>query len=129
MRTLCAILIGLCCAGYGFAAGVPRVLAMKCAKCHGAGAAMSDFDLTTRDALLKGGKHGVDVVPGKPAESRLYQWISEGRMPPDGKLAAAEIEAVREWIADGAQGSVGKDRKSTRLNSSHIQKSRMPSSA
>ena len=27
------------------------------------------------------------------------------------------------------QGEIGKDRKSTRLNSSHIQKSRMPSSA
>ena len=29
----------------------------------------------------------------------------------------------------GAEGSPGADRKSTRLNSSHIQKSRMPSSA
>ena len=38
-----------------------------------------------------------------------------------------EITAVR---AQGAGGqNVNKDRKSTRLNSSHIQKSRMPSSA
>ena len=31
--------------------------------------------------------------------------------------------------ADGAQHQLKLDRKSTRLNSSHIQKSRMPSSA
>ena len=35
------------------------------------------------------------------------------------------------WVKEALQGAglVGRDRKSTRLNSSHIQKSRMPSSA
>ena len=37
---------------------------------------------------------------------------------------AADIEAVYLWVGTGVR-----DRKSTRLNSSHIQKSRMPSSA
>ena len=33
------------------------------------------------------------------------------------------------WIADAHMASYKKDRKSTRLNSSHITRSRMPSSA
>ena len=40
------------------------------------------------------------------------------------KVARGELVAVM-----GASGSGKSDRKSTRLNSSHIQKSRMPSSA
>ena len=41
-----------------------------------------------------------------------------------------EFEDINaEMIAQGKEPAEGKDRKSTRLNSSHIQKSRMPSSA
>ena len=40
----------------------------------------------------------------------------------------AERQGIRKWYTD-AQALVDEDRKSTRLNSSHIQKSRMPSSA
>ena len=50
--------------------------------------------------------------------------------PMAGMLAAAEIESaagLAEFRLDAGEGT--EDRKSTRLNSSHIQKSRMPSSA
>ena len=40
-----------------------------------------------------------------------------------------EIGAERPLVAHGAERAMNPDRKSTRLNSSHIQKSRMPSSA
>ena len=53
---------------------------------------------------------------------------------PDAHRAAARAAAGQEWV--GLLGTVcpetsaaPRDRKSTRLNSSHIQKSRMPSSA
>ena len=48
---------------------------------------------------------------------------------------SATARAERRWWSDGNRSTVGEalfrriDRKSTRLNSSHIQKSRMPSSA
>ena len=42
---------------------------------------------------------------------------------------AADVEAVREGLADGTIDIVATDRKSTRLNSSHDESSRMPSSA
>ena len=59
---------------------------------------------------------------------RRYTWGFEYDGPPLKKgalfvFAHTDIDAVAETEADGS------DRKSTRLNSSHIQKSRMPSSA
>ncbi|HUQ94892.1 MAG TPA: PSD1 and planctomycete cytochrome C domain-containing protein [Bryobacteraceae bacterium] len=81
---------------------VERVLLQRCAKCHGAGAAQSDFVISTRAALLKGGKHGAAVVPGDAAGSRLYQWVSEGKMPPGQKLDAVSVASIKQWINGGA---------------------------
>ena len=45
-------------------------------------------------------------------------------------IAPGDVEEVATGInLPGADRSIARDRKSTRLNSSHIQKSRMPSSA
>ena len=44
-------------------------------------------------------------------------------------LEATIIMAPQIWKASGHVDTFSEDRKSTRLNSSHIQKSRMPSSA
>lgn len=50
------------------------------------------------------------VVPGDPAQSRLYVIMSEddpagqgGKMPPGGLVPFCELEAVRLWILNGAQ--------------------------
>ena len=51
---------------------------------------------------------------------RSYQWHSYAVEPPPGAVALARNDACLQAF---------RDRKSTRLNSSHIQKSRMPSSA
>ncbi|MBI3684122.1 MAG: DUF1553 domain-containing protein [Acidobacteria bacterium] len=88
---------------------VGRLLATQCAKCHGAGSAhLSDFDISSRDSLLKGGKHGPAIVPGDASGSRLYQWIVEGKMPPGEKLDAATTTAVGDWINAGAPWDGGK---------------------
>lgn len=47
---------------------------------------------------------GLRVVPGDPDASILYQLISAGTMPAlGGPLTAAQIETIREWIAEGAE--------------------------
>ena len=56
------------------------------------------------------------------AESEVISYIGEGRAKED--IAAGVIESVVAKVAQLAQ-----DRKSTRLNSSHSSRSRMPSSA
>src|ERR1044072_5441546 len=81
------------------------ILETKCAACHGA-ARMSDLDVRDRATILKGGKRGPAIVPGKAGESLLYQAVrrdGELKMPP-GKaaLTAAEVNAIRDWIDHGA---------------------------
>src|SRR4051794_14274493 len=82
------------------------VFEAKCAACHGP-ARMSELDLRERDTILKGGKRGPAIVPGKADESLLYKAIRrEGdvQMPP-GKtvLTTAEVNAIRDWINAGAK--------------------------
>ena len=62
--------------------------------------------LTSAEGLLKGGKRGAVVVPGKPDESLLFKLVSGGppRMPLTGEpLSKPEIETIRQWIEQGAK--------------------------
>ena len=73
------------------------------------------------------------VGQGTPTEPPHTEAPLESNMSREGYFKA--LEAVLEYIAAGDiyQANISQrfatDRKSTRLNSSHIQKSRMPSSA
>ncbi len=81
------------------------VLDRNCMTCHGA-SQMSGLDLRQRETMLKGGKRGPAIVPGKAAGSLLYQSLShqaELKMPP-GKdpISREEQEILRKWIDEGA---------------------------
>src|SRR5262245_13285925 len=52
-----------------FAKQVRPLLARYCLECHNAKDAKGDLNLETFAALMKGGKSGEVVVPGKPDES------------------------------------------------------------
>lgn len=43
------------------------------------------------------------VVPGEPGCGEVTIRLGEGSMPPGAPLSAAELCAVRTWIADGAE--------------------------
>src|SRR2546430_13783412 len=60
---------------------VGPILAENCVKCHGGEKTKGEFDLTSRESLLKGGADGVDVVPGKAKESRLIRLLSHAEEP------------------------------------------------
>src|SRR5580704_17630754 len=64
-----------------FATDVAPILAEKCVECHGQKSTMSDFDLRTRDGLMKGGKHGAAVIPGNSAGSSLYRHLTAQAQP------------------------------------------------
>lgn len=90
-----------------FASQVRGILVGKCVQCHGGEKTESEFDLTTREALLHGGVYSEEVVvPGEAARSFLLKTLThadEPRMPEDGeKLSDAEIASIREWIELGA---------------------------
>jgi hypothetical protein len=85
---------------------VKPLLAERCLKCHGGQKTKGDFDLNTREGLLKGGSDGPAVVPGKSKQSRLVKLIrheDEPRMPAQSqKLSAAQAKLIADWIDFGA---------------------------
>ena len=89
---------------------VEPVLRRSCVGCHGAARKKSGLDLRTLDSILRGGEHGPAIVPGNPAESRLYQLVQAGadpQMPPDKKrLNSEELSVLAAWIRrlDGDTG-------------------------
>jgi cytochrome c553 len=84
---------------------IAPLLTARCVRCHQGDETQGDVRLTQADQVIDGQGDGWLVVPGKPAESYLLDVISgaEPSMPKSGEpLTAAEVEAVRNWIAAGA---------------------------
>src|SRR6188474_2932131 len=82
---------------------VVPIFKRSCNGCHHPGKLKGQLDLTTYDALKKGGKHGAGFVPGKPKESILIEEISgeEPSMPKEGEpLSKAEIALIERWIVE-----------------------------
>ena len=84
---------------------VRPVLSRRCFSCHAGKVQLSGLRLDSREAVLKGGKSGPAVVPGKPAASALVKAVRYSgalKMPPAGKLPEAEIAVLERWIEMGA---------------------------
>jgi hypothetical protein len=84
---------------------VAPILERKCLSCHEGKDAKGELSLATRELALAGGEGGESIVPGKPDESSLLDYISgdSPEMPKEGKpLTADEVAALRQWIATGA---------------------------
>ncbi len=88
-----------------FESKIRPVLAGNCYACHTA-VQSGGLRLDSRADVLKGGKSGPAIVPGKPEESLLLQVArhAEGRpkMPPAGRLGDDEIRDLATWVRDGA---------------------------
>jgi len=91
-----------------FTRDVQPIFEASCWNCHGPKRTESGFRLDQRDAALKGGERGGDIIPGKSAESLLIHAVSglhdELKMPKKGeKLTAEQVGILRAWIDQGAQ--------------------------
>jgi hypothetical protein len=91
-----------------YARDIKPFLAKYCLECHSADTTKGELNLETYKDLLKGGKKGVDVVPGKPDESRLVTLVEKKEKPemPPKKAkqpTPAEAAVLRAWIAAGAK--------------------------
>ena len=88
-----------------FETRIRPVLAEHCYACH-TGAQSGGLRLDSSEAVLKGGKSGPAIVPGRPADSLLIQALSHThqklKMPPGRKLDDPEIAALSEWVKSGA---------------------------
>ncbi len=91
-----------------FTRDIKPILLNSCWKCHGDEKPKSRFRLTTRDAALKGGQHGLDIFLGESAKSPLIHYVArqvpDMEMPPEGRgtpLTAGQIALLRAWIDQG----------------------------
>ena len=90
-----------------FETQVLPVLERKCFACHSdPDRAKSELVLAGRAGLLRGGARGPAIDPEDPDASLLLQAVSYNdeqlEMPPSGRLAEEEIEALRQWVRLGA---------------------------
>jgi len=90
------------------------IMNLRCTVCHGSRKREAGLDLRTRASMLKGGKSGPAIVPGKPKESLVLKRIHAREMPPRKLLVdfgvrpieSPEIETLTKWIAQGAPQEV-----------------------
>ncbi|MBI3209488.1 MAG: hypothetical protein HYZ37_11390 [Candidatus Solibacter usitatus] len=84
---------------------VAPILKRRCLACHNQQLNNGGISFQDRASLLKSGRHGRLVVPGKPDESYLLRTLShkdEIKMPPGIPLSRKEILVIRKWIEQGA---------------------------
>lgn len=84
------------------------ILREKCLSCHGGSDKIrGGLALTSREAMLTGGDSGPAIDLESPEDSLLLSAVNYDalEMPPSGKLPAAEIGIIAEWLKAGAAWS------------------------
>src|SRR5262245_50482362 len=91
---------------------VDPIFVNKCISCHSGNVKEGKFDLSSYDTMMRGGKGGPVVVPGKSAESRLAKFCQKAIrpfMPPRSEeaLSPDELALIKLWIDQGAKAPTG----------------------
>lgn len=85
---------------------VRPLLVSRCYSCHSAEAKVvkGGLRLDSRAGWMKGGDSGPVIVPGEPEKSLFIEAVryESLEMPPKGKLPAAEVAVLEQWVAMGA---------------------------
>ena len=95
-----------------FEKDIRDIIELNCVACHYEGGAESRLVVEDAATMIKGGKRGAGIVPGKPDESLIYLVAARKKtphMPPlPNKVEAAaftpkELGLLRQWILEGAK--------------------------
>jgi hypothetical protein len=87
---------------------IEPLLATHCYECHShdAGEASGGLVLDSKAGWSVGGDSGPSITPGKLDKSLLWRVVNYKEhgleMPPDGKLADADLLLLKKWIESGA---------------------------
>jgi WD40 repeat protein len=95
-----------------YAKEVEPILFKRCISCHSGSVKKSNLDLASYNSLIKGGKRGSPIVPGKSADSKLVQFCGKTKkpyMPPkdEDPLDPEELALIKLWIDQGAKAPAG----------------------
>ena len=82
---------------------IAPLLVRRCLDCHSGTEKKGGLDLSRVESVTKGGESGAAIVPGKAAESLLWQRVRDGEMPPKKPLPKEEVELLKRWIDSGAK--------------------------
>src|SRR5205814_4249970 len=91
---------------------VEPIFVKKCSVCHSGSVKEARLDLGSYEGLIKGGKRGKAVVPGKAEQSLLVLAAGKTRkpfMPPKTEvpLTPEELATIKLWIDQGAKAPSG----------------------
>lgn len=88
---------------------VAPILERRCMQCHKESKSKGKFRMDTYELLVKGGKEGSGIEPGKAADSNIIVRMAlpkddEEHMPPEGKpeIEDSEVAVIKWWIDNGA---------------------------
>ncbi len=84
----------------------------RCIACHSGNVKESNFDISSYEGLVKGGKRGTAIMPGKSDNSLLFHVIGRTTkpfMPPrsEGPATPEELALVKLWLDEGAKAPTG----------------------
>src|SRR5579859_5155384 len=106
-----------------FSREIKPIFENNCYKCHSEEKPKSHFRLTTRKSALKGGEHGIDIIPEDSAKSPLIHYVarlvSDMEMPPEGRgkpLSPEQVALLRAWIDQGATWETATQEQTTELD-------------
>lgn len=77
------------------------IFATSCAGCHNPKLKTAGLDLSTGEGFVAGGVSGLLINKENPSESALLKVVSYDerlKMPPQGKLSAAQLADLTEWV-------------------------------
>jgi hypothetical protein len=96
-----------------FAALVLPILETKCQSCHNTQKHKGGLDVSSLEAMLRGGENGPLWVAGDAEHSALIHHAMlpinhKAHMPPEGKpqLSSEEIQLLKDWLAEGANTTI-----------------------
>jgi WD40 repeat protein len=91
---------------------VEPIFYKKCVACHSGPVKEAKFDISSYESMVKGGKRGPAIVPGKSAQSMLCKLAGKSQkplMPPklEEPLTPDELALIKLWIDQGAKAPTG----------------------
>jgi WD40 repeat protein len=88
---------------------IEPIIYKRCTVCHSGKEKKGKLDITTYEGLIKGGRRGSPVVPGKSASSMLIKQLGRIEMPfmpppaDQDPVTPQELALIKLWIDQGAK--------------------------